>query len=578
MKIKSLKLSKLYSFGHLQEFSGFSDYNLFIGPNGSGKTNVLRILAGLPYEFARVGDLPAGTQTQSGESLAKPVTVFKPDLFGAFNSIINDDAKMSDIAGYLEVNYETISNVSQTSPEKKRITCSDGPHQIIEFNSGDIVEYSRRISHVTLPENDYEFFKDLSIFAQSSDRNLDLLNFGMFYIFGLYYSFMKDGRFIQGKKARGGSVEHDYRTLPSGVRQVAKLLVRIIAAQDQPVLLIDEPELHIEPRHLRSLFEFIIWYCCMSKDTVSQSEARVRDKVDHVVSASVGNPMIAEIPSKFGNTLHGKQIFVSSHSSVLINEFLRIHDVSSLYEFSLVEDTVQKKLRVPAHLGFEAPTSEVKTVFSNVRKVDAHTSAILEALGCKGSDLLQCNGVVWVEGPSDVVYLNKWLDLYAAENGLSRTRQGEHFEFQMYGGALLDSLCLIKSDSDENEERRKLVEMFSFSRNAFIVMDSDAVRTDPNTVRDQSTFFTAKNFIKKQASQLNTQGYQIGLWYAEGDTTLRTIEDYLDDLSLQTRGPTKKITAQKRVAQWEQKKLSDFPEPLALEIEKLYNHILAWQN
>ena len=136
---------------------------------------------------------------------------------------------------------------------------------------------------------------------------------------------------------------------------------------------------------------------------------------------------------------------------------------------------------------------------TTVRNISGIAHSVLDALGASGADLLQCNGVVWVEGPSDVVYLEKWLDMYASENEFPAWRRGRNFEFQIYGGSILDSLCLIKDGSSSSEiENNKLVEMFSFSRNAFIIIDSDAVKKADGTVVDQSNFFEAKQHIKKQ--------------------------------------------------------------------------------
>ena len=34
----------------------------------------------------------------------------------------------------------------------------------------------------------------------------------------------------------------------------------------------------------------------------------------------------------------------------------------------------------------------------------------LDDIGIKASDILQSNGIIWVEGPSDRIYINKWID------------------------------------------------------------------------------------------------------------------------------------------------------------------------
>ena len=116
---------------------------------------------------------------------------------------------------------------------------------------------------------------------------------------------------------------------------------------------------------------------------------------------------------------------------------------------------------------------------SNIGVVDTHLDgiAILNDIGVRASDLLQANGIIWVEGPSDVIYIEKWLEMYCKENKKAILNRGLEYDFQMYGGAILDSLYLIKSGlNSKKEEQKKLVSMLSFSRNAFVVIDSDAVK------------------------------------------------------------------------------------------------------
>lgn len=83
-------------------------------------------------------------------------------------------------------------------------------------------------------------------------------------------------------------------------------------------------------------------------------------------------------------------------------------------------------------------------LFTSVRLVNGIPHSIMESLGCRRADFLQCNSVVWIEGPSDIIFLETWLNIYAAENNLAIFKRGKHYEFQTYGGTLLDSLCLIR--------------------------------------------------------------------------------------------------------------------------------------
>jgi predicted ATPase len=83
-------------------------------------------------------------------------------------------------------------------------------------------------------------------------------------------------------------------------------------------------------------------------------------------------------------------------------------------------------------------------------------------LGYHASDLLQANSVVWVEGPSDRIYLLAWLSQLAPE-----LIEGIHFSVMFYGGRLLAGVTADLSTSEEFVNLRKLNRSFA------VIMDSD---------------------------------------------------------------------------------------------------------
>jgi hypothetical protein len=92
---------------------------------------------------------------------------------------------------------------------------------------------------------------------------------------------------------------------------------------------------------------------------------------------------------------------------------------------------------------------------------------------------------------------------------------------------------------------------------------------------DRSNFTNAKIFIKEQFEILLNNGYNLGLWFEEGNTEVRTLEDYLD--SQNDSSKTKKVYAQMVTANWtENKKLSEFPHNLERKIEQLVKTIQSW--
>ena len=70
-------------------------------------------------------------------------------------------------------------------------------------------------------------------------------------------------------------------------------------------------------------------------------------------------------------------------------------------------------------------------------------SCICMDLGYCPSDLLQANCIIWVEGPSDRIYLNYWIRREAKD-----LVEGIHYSVMFYGGRLLSHLSGLDPDID----------------------------------------------------------------------------------------------------------------------------------
>ena len=86
---------------------------------------------------------------------------------------------------------------------------------------------------------------------------------------------------------------------------------------------------------------------------------------------------------------------------------------------------------------------------------------ILADLDVKASDILQANGIIWVEGPSDRVYIKRWLEVLTD----NQFKEGQHYQFLYYGGRLLSQYAL--------QEQTELISILTTNRNAAIIIDSD---------------------------------------------------------------------------------------------------------
>lgn len=152
------------------------------------------------------------------------------------------------------------------------------------------------------------------------------------------------------------------------------------------------------------------------------------------------------------------------------------------------------------HVSSETGTSIVKRSV-----LDGHKFEICQELGYKASDLLQANAVIWVEGPSDRVYIERWISLLAPQY-----IEGIHYTIMFYGGRLLRHL------SASDDEVGEFVSLRSLNRNICIVIDSDK--------ENECDEINATK--KRVVSELGTHG---GIaWVTEG----REIENYVDPVAL----------------------------------------------
>lgn len=104
-----------------------------------------------------------------------------------------------------------------------------------------------------------------------------------------------------------------------------------------------------------------------------------------------------------------------------------------------------------------------RSVCENVMDYEGNMQ-ILDDLDVRGSDLLQSNGIIRVEGPSDRIYIKTWIDLMS-DGALI---EGAHYSFMYYGGKVLSHFEALPES-----ELSPLLSMVTVNRNVAIVMDSD---------------------------------------------------------------------------------------------------------
>lgn len=103
------------------------------------------------------------------------------------------------------------------------------------------------------------------------------------------------------------------------------------------------------------------------------------------------------------------------------------------------------------------------------------TYDILDDLGYKASDLLQANSILWVEGPSDRIFLNKWISILDPD-----LLEGVHYSVMFYGGRLLAHVTM------SNDNENNLIKLLRINRNSIIIIDRDGL-SDTAIINDTKT-------------------------------------------------------------------------------------------
>lgn len=128
-------------------------------------------------------------------------------------------------------------------------------------------------------------------------------------------------------------------------------------------------------------------------------------------------------------------------------------------------------------------------------------------LGYRASDILQANAVIWVEGPSDRIYINFWLKEHAPD-----LVEGVHYSIMFYGGRLLSHL------SGDEDGFNQLIQLRNLNRNSAIIIDSDK---ESSSALINSTKQRLKTEFEKPPGMV---------WITAG----REIENYIDHNTLQS--------------------------------------------
>ena len=135
-------------------------------------------------------------------------------------------------------------------------------------------------------------------------------------------------------------------------------------------------------------------------------------------------------------------LFLSTHSSVALDFFGPRGDTQII------------------HVTHDGKSASTKTIAAHFEHV-----GLINELGAKPSDLLQANGIIWLEGPSDRIYINRFIELFSDET----LYEGRDYQCAYYGGSILARSEFAPPEQSNDE----LVNLLRINNNVAVICDGD---------------------------------------------------------------------------------------------------------
>ncbi|HDR7379537.1 MULTISPECIES: ATP-dependent nuclease [Bacillus cereus group] len=511
MKINEIHLNgwRSYSNEEMVSLKNLKHINIIIGPNNSGKSNIFKYL----FHLRDIGK----TAKKSSPKGTKPTEI----EYGLYNNIseafpmqntwaesscdVISEIVLEDISHQWESRKPTLHhqspliNLCATHKTNDTSTCLsvkyEGRPLLEEFQSKPIM-LNRDTGIRVNPTESMEFVYDT---YQYWDVFLDSL----FFVDAIRHH-NRDSSSQKESDFDGSEIVQEIirirnkedRTWREFKRQLESWLRKILA----------EPQLELDPveNELRFYIQRgnkeISAYLSQLGTGVSQLVMLLsflflnQDRTLNVfIEEPEGNlhpEAVVQLVNIIQENFKNHRFFITTHSSVLIDQ---------------VDDdwTVHRVVRKENQSSVLYPCSEV------VQKYE-----VLDQLGIKASQLLQSNMVIWVEGPSDRIYINKWIKDHTPEG--TEFIEGRHYSFLMYGGANLTSFDILTED--------EYIDILKTSRYAIIVCDSDKRQEESGyKKRVQNLLERIEELDKQKIGHDKLLSDYVYVWVTEG----REIENYV---------------------------------------------------
>jgi putative ATP-dependent endonuclease of OLD family len=174
----------------------------------------------------------------------------------------------------------------------------------------------------------------------------------------------------------------------------------------------------------------------------------------------------------------GVMVFLSTHSSTSLDYLVRQPEVT-----------------------VHSITSEGEKI--SIQRVIKHHHCVhlLDDLGIKASDLVQTNAVIWVEGPSDRLYIERCIELLSNE----KLEEGLHYQLLMYGGSIRSHFTGADPLEDWDTEQ---IQLFLTNGHTIFTMDSDRTKSGDAVIANKQRIL----------DEMNSRGALCWMTERSGDT------------------------------------------------------------
>ena len=325
------------------------------------------------------------------------------------------------------------------------------------------------------------------------------------------------------------SIELNPHYLSSGVRKLHMLRTvltkRFIESAIQTnnqltLIVIEEPENFLHPLWQKRLITMLETICMNRAESQNPIQFFIATHSPFIINAAIE----ADRPryEKYKELINEKKIDDDQFKKLADenSDFLPYHKVYHLEDGQNVND-IDKK--------YEDKTGEGITIKNFAQGYDS----ILGSIGVQPSDLLFANGVIWVEGPSDAIYIEHWLNLFS-KNKDYKPKKGKDYSFQLLSAVSLNNTGTTSFwDSEVNVD--EVINLTEVNRKYIVAIDRDDNFTQhyqknlqSNDPRKEKIWFFIDRIKKNKG--INTRDYngiinnKMEFWIS---ANCYTIENYL---------------------------------------------------